>query len=56
MKTLKEILGQRFLDEPLVGREGKEGLPSPEELKYKILLKVSRWKLLSFIILSKNVV
>ncbi|KAL7415734.1 PLC-like phosphodiesterase [Mrakia frigida] len=43
VKTLKEILGQRFLDEPLKGWEGKEGLPSPEELKYRILLKVSSW-------------
>lgn len=42
MRTLKEVLGERFLDEPLKGRKKEEGrLPSPEELKYKILLKVS---------------
>ena len=42
VRTMKEILGQRFLDRPLEDRPESEALPSPEELKYKILLKVSR--------------
>ena len=38
-KIFREALGREFLLEPLEGlEEGK--LPSPEDLKYKILLKV----------------
>lgn len=41
VRILKEILGIRFLDAPLADREGhEEVLPSPEDLKYRILLKV----------------
>lgn len=39
--SIRELLGDRFLDAILPGGEGKmDELPSPESLKYKILLKV----------------
>jgi phosphatidylinositol phospholipase C delta len=48
VQILEEVLGDRFLGKKLDGwEEGEEELPSPEMLKYKILLKVRRSGLLS---------
>ena len=37
-ETFKEIFGEHLLTEPIPG--ATESLPSPEQLKYKIIIKV----------------
>lgn len=41
-QIVQDVLGATFLSAPLAGFESEDSLPSPEQLKYKILLKVRR--------------
>lgn len=47
-QILLDVLGPTFLSEPLPDFNSSETLPSPEQLKYKVLLKVhhypNRWR------------
>lgn len=42
-QIILDVLGSTFLSAPLADHIADETLPSPEQLKYKILLKVRSW-------------
>lgn len=45
VKIMKEVFGDSLVQAPLPREAGKiETLPSPEDLKGRILLKVGRWQ------------